>query len=61
VLKAAIGADTIDLQTADDAAAVAALKRDGYRFEAVAAGVRVFVEHGEAMSMRARAWHSRRR
>ncbi len=102
-LKAAIGADTIDLQTADDAAAVAALKRDGYRFEAVAAGVRVFVEHGEAevasliaavgvpvrhvhlhqptlddvflhytgreireshgeaMSMRARAWHSRRR
>ncbi len=47
-LKAAIGADTVDLQTADDAAAVAALERGGYRFEAGSAGVRVFVEHGEA-------------
>jgi ABC-2 type transport system ATP-binding protein len=46
-LKATIGADTVDLQTTDDAAAVAALGRNGYRVEAGADGVRVFVEHGE--------------
>src|SRR5450759_3264204 len=47
-LKATIGVDTVDLQTADDAAAVAALGRNGYRVEAGADGVRVFVEHGES-------------
>ncbi len=47
-LKAAIGADTVDLQTADDAAAVAALGREGYRLESGADGVRVFVADGEA-------------
>ena len=46
-LKATIGADTVDLQTTDDAAAAAALGRNGYRVEAGADGVRVFVEHGE--------------
>jgi len=46
-LKATIGADTVDLQTTDDAAAVAALERNGYRVQVGADGVRVFVEHGE--------------
>ena len=46
-LKAAIGADTIDLQTIDDGAAIAALERDGYRLERGPAGIRVLVEHGE--------------
>ena len=46
-LKAAIGADTVDLQTTDDAAALAALERHGYRLARTAAGIRVFVEHGE--------------
>jgi ABC-2 type transport system ATP-binding protein len=46
-LKAAIGADTVELGTTDDAAAIAALERAGYRVEAVAGGARVFVENGE--------------
>ncbi len=46
-LKAEIGADTVELGTADDAAAIAALERFGYRVEAVAGGARVFVENGE--------------
>jgi ABC-2 type transport system ATP-binding protein len=46
-LKAAVGADTVDLQTADDAAAIAALEGGGYRVKAAEAGVRVFVENGE--------------
>ncbi len=46
-LKAEIGADTVDLGTTDDVAAIAALERDGYRVEAVAGGARVYVEHGE--------------
>jgi ABC-2 type transport system ATP-binding protein len=47
-LKAKIGADTVDLRTSDDAQALAALQRDGYKAQAGADGVRVFVEHGEA-------------
>ncbi|HTW42644.1 MAG TPA: ATP-binding cassette domain-containing protein [Solirubrobacteraceae bacterium] len=46
-LKATIGADTVDLGTADDTVALAALERAGYRVEAVAGGTRVFVENGE--------------
>ncbi|MGA2319404.1 MAG: ATP-binding cassette domain-containing protein [Solirubrobacteraceae bacterium] len=46
-LKAAVGADTVDLGTTDDAAAIAALERNGYRVEAVSGGARVFVENGE--------------
>jgi ABC-2 type transport system ATP-binding protein len=47
-LKAQIGADTVDLKTTDDTVALAALERDGYKVQAGARGVRVFVEHGEA-------------
>ncbi len=46
-LKAAVGADTVDLRTTDDAAAVAALQAAGYDVQAGEDGVRVFVEHGE--------------
>jgi ABC-2 type transport system ATP-binding protein len=46
-LKAAVGADTVDLGTTDDVVAIAALERDGYRVEAVAGGARVFVQNGE--------------
>ena len=46
-LKAAIGADTVDLGTTDDRAAIAALRRAGYEVEPVEGGARVFVEHGE--------------
>ncbi len=47
-LKAQIGADTVDLRTSDDVAALAALKRNGYKAEAGTEGVRAFVEHGES-------------
>ena len=51
-LKAQVGADTVDLRTTDDTAAVAALERSGYKVQAGPAagtgGVRVLVEHGEA-------------
>jgi ABC-2 type transport system ATP-binding protein len=46
-LKAEIGADTVDLGTTDDAAAIAALQRAGYRVQDVSGGARVFVENGE--------------
>ena len=46
-LKAEIGADTVDLGTTDDAAAIAALRRAGYRVQDVSGGARVFVENGE--------------
>ncbi len=46
-LKAQIGADTVDLGTTDDAAAIAALQRAGYRVEPVSGEARVFVENGE--------------
>ncbi len=46
-LKAQIGADTVDLGTTDDAAAIAALQRAGYRVQATSGGARVFVENGE--------------
>jgi ABC-2 type transport system ATP-binding protein len=45
-LKAAVGADTVDLGTTDDGVAIAALERAGYRVEVVSDGVRVFVENG---------------
>jgi len=47
-LKAEIGADTVDLRTTDDEAALAALQRHDYNARAGASGVRVFVEHGES-------------
>ena len=43
-LKAEIGADTVDLGTTDDVAAIAALRRAGYRVEAVSGEARVFVD-----------------
>jgi len=46
-LKAAIGADTVDLGTKDDQVAIAALKRAGYTVEPVSGGARVFVDNGE--------------
>jgi ABC-2 type transport system ATP-binding protein len=46
-LKAEIGADTVDLGTTDDAAAIAALQRAGYHVQNVSGGARVFVENGE--------------
>jgi ABC-2 type transport system ATP-binding protein len=47
-LKAKVGADTVELRTADDVAAAAALERAGRRVEIGAGGVRVFVQHGES-------------
>ncbi len=47
-LKAEIGADTVDLRTNDDEAALAALQHHRYNARAGASGVRVFVEHGES-------------
>jgi ABC-2 type transport system ATP-binding protein len=51
-LKAQVGADTVDLRTTDDTAAVAALERGGYKVQtgpaAGTGGVRVLVEHGES-------------
>ncbi len=47
-LKAQVGADTVDLRTSDDAAALAAIRRKGYKAEADANGVHAFVEHGES-------------
>jgi ABC-2 type transport system ATP-binding protein len=46
-LKAAIGADTVDLGTKDDRVAIAALQRAGYTVEPVSGGARVFVDNGE--------------
>ncbi|MGO9319472.1 MAG: ATP-binding cassette domain-containing protein [Solirubrobacteraceae bacterium] len=46
-LKAEIGADTVDLGTTDDTAAIASLQRAGYRVQGAAGGARVFVENGE--------------
>jgi ABC-2 type transport system ATP-binding protein len=46
-LKAEIGADTVDLGTTDDAAAITALRRAGYRVQDVSGEARVFVENGE--------------
>ncbi|HTU78424.1 MAG TPA: ATP-binding cassette domain-containing protein [Solirubrobacteraceae bacterium] len=46
-LKAAVGADTVDLGTTDDTVAMGALERAGYRVEPVSGGTRVFVEDGE--------------
>jgi ABC-2 type transport system ATP-binding protein len=47
-LKAEIAADTVDLRTTNDQAALAALERNGYRVQPAGDGVRVFVEHGES-------------
>ena len=46
-LKAQIGADTVELGTTDDAAAIAALARAGYRVDGGERRTRVFVENGE--------------
>ncbi len=47
-LKAEIGADTVDLRTTDNVAALAALERSGYKVQVGTDSVRVFVEHGES-------------
>ena len=47
-LKAAIGADTIELATTDDAAAFATLLAAGMHAERIEGGVRLFVEDGDA-------------
>lgn len=46
-LKAAIGADTVDLRTADDRAAAAAFRARGYRLDLGEDGIKVFVANGE--------------
>ncbi|HVW48342.1 MAG TPA: ATP-binding cassette domain-containing protein [Solirubrobacterales bacterium] len=46
-LKAAIGADAVDLRTADDEAAATALRAHGYRLEIGEDGIEVFVANGE--------------
>ena len=46
-LKATIGKDTVDLHTADDAAALAMIREAGYRAEPAEVGVTVFTENGE--------------
>ena len=47
-LKASVGADTVDLETADDETALAALKRDGYTVKRSEDGLTVFVADEEA-------------
>jgi len=47
-LKAAVGADTVSLETSDDASALALLVAEGYRAEATETGITVFVEDEEA-------------
>jgi len=47
-LKASVGADTVSLETADDATALASLKRAGYRAERTESGLTVFVADEEA-------------
>jgi len=47
-LKASVGSDTVALETADDEAALAALRRVGYRVDRSAGGLTVFVEDEEA-------------
>ena len=47
-LKASVGADTVDLETADDETALAALKRDGYTVKRSKDGLTVFVADEEA-------------
>lgn len=46
-LKASLGADTVELHTADDPAAVQVLRAIGYRAETSGAGIRVFTADGE--------------
>ncbi len=47
-LKAAVGADTVELQTANDATAITALAAAGYDVRATAAGMTVTVPDGES-------------
>jgi ABC-2 type transport system ATP-binding protein len=47
-LKASVGNDTVALETADDVAALAALRAAGYTVEATADGLTVYVEDEEA-------------
>ncbi len=46
-LKAAVGADRVELQTADDPAAIAALTAAGFDVQATAAGMTVTIADGE--------------
>ena len=47
-LKASVGTDTVDFETADDEAAAAALRRAGYQVEEAEKGLRVLVRDEEA-------------
>ena len=47
-LKASVGADTVALETADDAAALASLQRAGYTAERTESGITAFVTDEEA-------------
>ncbi len=47
-LKASVGADTVELETADDETALAALQREGYTVERNEGGLTVFVADEEA-------------
>jgi len=47
-LKAAVGSDTIALETADDDAALAALRAAGYKVERTVGGLTAYVEDEEA-------------
>ena len=47
-LKASVGSDTVDLETADDAAALDALRAAGYRVERTEDGLTAYVEDEEA-------------
>lgn len=46
-LKASVGADTVDLHTSDDGAALAVIRAGGYRAEQSDGSVTVFTKHGE--------------
>ena len=47
-LKASVGSDTVELQTADDASALAALRSAGYKVERTEGGLTAYVEDEEA-------------
>ena len=48
VLKASVGSDTVEVETADDEAALASLKLAGYKVERTESGVTAFVADEEA-------------
>jgi ABC-2 type transport system ATP-binding protein len=47
-LKASVGSDTVEIQTADDASALAALRTAGYTVERAGGGLTAYVEDEEA-------------